>query len=251
MKKVAVLVSGGLDSFVAYHTAVRDFGKDAVSAVHVNLGQPYAEKEDVAIKESGIECINVDCKILGTLLPNLSKEEWIIPGRNLLLVLLASMQAPTVYLSALGTEMHPFAREHDKSTRFYKDASELITYVMDYKYSSNITIKSPFENMNKTQMVSFALNELGLTKEQLLSTSSCYDDHRRFCGECGTCFKRWIAMSNNGIEEPYENNPWECDYAKKSIEGMRQAVANNDYTHYTLPRVEETREALARVGITL
>jgi len=249
MNKIAVLVSGGLDSFIAYHCAVREVGEDNVFAIHVDLGQPYAEKERQAIEKSNIKCINIECKIMGTVLPDLKEEDWIIPGRNLLLVCLASMKCSTVYLSSLGTEMCYESRSHDKSKRFYKEASDLLTYVMDFEYKSDIIIKTPFESMSKTMMVTYALAELNLTKSQLCSTSSCYDSSSRFCGKCVACFNRWAAMSNNDIHEPYENNPWEFKYSLDTFNSVKNAVINNDYSHYSRIRVKEILEAYKKVGM--
>lgn len=249
MNKIAVLVSGGLDSFVAYHSAVREVGKENVFAIHVDLGQPYAEKERTAIEKSNIKCINVECKILGTVLPELKDEDWIIPGRNLLLVCLASMKAPIVYLSALGTETTYESRSHDKSERFYEDISKVLTYVMDYEYKSDVIVRTPFESMSKTTMIEYALKVLNLTKEQLCSTSSCYDSTRYFCGKCVACFNRWVAMSNNGIQEPYENDPWKFKYSLDTFKNVKRAVNENDYSHYSKIRVYEILEAYKKVGM--
>lgn len=241
-ENVAILVSGGLDSYIAYRLA----GGEKVG-IWVNFGQPYAKKEEQALDELGIKVKKIKIKDLLPEKPNV--DNWIIPGRNLLLVTIAAMYGDKVWLSALDGEMHKFAREKDKTPEFYHIATGLLTLIFDIKRPETI-VTTPFQRLTKTEIVALALKKK-VTAAELKKTSSCYHEKDRNCGKCGTCFKRWIAMSNNGIEEKYTSTPWENDYAKKSIDGIKVALKEKDYSHYSRKRCLETKQALKRVGITI
>lgn len=239
-KPVSVLLSGGLDSVIAYYMS-EHLGNDT-TAISVDVGQPYLHKERASLASLNIPHTEVSANLI-SLLPPREDGDWIIPGRNLLLVLLASMKSPVVWLSALSTEMHPYARERDKSVAFYQKATELLTYVMNCEHES-VKVMSPFEKLSKSQMVYLALEILDIPKETLLATSSCYDGEDKSCGMCGTCFKRWIALANNGLSESYSNDPWLSPYAQKSTLGIIEAIKSRDYSHYTFDRCVETINAL-------
>lgn len=246
MKRVAIMTSGGLDSYIAYYYA-KKHGLEPVP-IWINLGQPYAKKEEKAIDSFEFRVRKITCDVLREEFGNKpTVDNWIIPGRNLLLALIGAMFADRVWITALDGEMHKYAKERDKSPEFFHLTSGLFTYVFDVIRPETI-VETPFKHMSKTEIVEWAITN-GISEEQLLRTSSCYHEKLRNCGLCGTCFKRWIAMTNNGIKEEYANPPWKCDYARKTVKEMLEASKKKDYSHYSKKRQEETFRALKIAGV--
>ena len=54
-KKIVILYSGGLDSFIMKKLAEAKYPDLDLTLVHFDIGQAYSEKEDNAIKNSGFE----------------------------------------------------------------------------------------------------------------------------------------------------------------------------------------------------
>lgn len=234
-----ILVSGGLDSYIAYRLA-----PEPKVGLWVHLGQPYAVKEEAAIDGLEMRVEKVLCSI-PIIRPTIA--QWIIPGRNLLLTTMAAMYGERILLSALDGEMHKYARERDKSPEFYHLTSGLLTYVFDVSRPETI-VETPFAKLSKTEVVALALRR-GISTDDLRRTSSCYHATRRNCGECGTCLKRWLAFKNNGIEEDYVSPPWRNEYAVKTIQGIREAMDSGDFSHYSEKRCRETLQALRLEGV--
>lgn len=242
MKTTAILTSGGLDSYVAWRLA-----PDPKVAVWVNFGQPYAEKEHEALCKLGVPFIEVD---ISNMFPiPITVENWVIPGRNLLLAFAGAQYGDVVWLSALDGEMHEYPGRRDKSQKFFDMTTTLFTYIFDCLRPDTL-VATPFSTLTKSDVVALALKS-GITVDELLATSTCYDEVSRNCGMCGTCFKRWIAMTLNGVAENYASPPWLAPYALSSRAEMRTALINKDFSHFSYKRIDETRGALARIGETL
>jgi len=180
-------------------------------------------------------------------IPTKDHPNQIIPGRNLIMATIAASFGERIWMMALDGETHMNTIERDKSTKFFQDTTNLLTYIFNVKRDITV-LESPFMNMSKTDIVKWAIDH-GVSEEFLKNTSTCYDESLHNCGECGTCFKRWISFKNNGVEEEYTKNPWESDDAKKLIANYKEAFINNDFSHYTKKRIEETFEALKKQGV--
>ena len=238
MNAVAVMVSGGLDSFIAIEFA-KSLGYRPLP-LFVDYGQPYTNKEIESLNKNKVEYEKV--KVEGFINKKVTPDDWIVPGRNLLLAMFGAIRAGRVWIGALDGEMHKYAREKDKTPEFFYASSALLTYVLDIIRPDTI-IETPFKYLTKTEVVAWAISH-GITKEQLLNTSSCYDEQDINCGVCSTCFKRWVAMKNNGIEEAYKRNPVNNAYGAKTVFGMKQAYTYKKFTHYSLKRCLETFKAI-------
>ena len=247
-QRVSIMTSGGLDSYIAYYYEL-SLGFIPLP-IFVNLGQPYYEKELEAIKRfKYFDTIRfVDAVIMKKEWGNTpTVNNWIIPARNLFLVTIGAMYSGRVWLQALDGETHKFARERDKTPEFFHLSSGLLTYVCDIERPETI-VETPFGELTKTEVVEWALSN-GISEGELLLTTSCYHESERNCGQCGTCFKRWIAMINNGIGEEYGVEPWTNEYARNSIKATQKAMSEGDYSHYSKKRCEETMAALSKVGL--
>lgn len=241
--KVGLMLSGGLDSYIAYYYA-KEQGYDVLPIV-VDLGHPYHHKELEAIKrfEFESEVRYITCDILKPRWNNLpTKEDWIIPARNLLLATIGAVYADRIWICALEGELHRQVYNADKTPEFYLMASGILTFVCGMKREKTI-VETPFEHMTKADVIRWAL-DYGLVVDKLKNTNTCYDERAHNCGQCSTCFKRNVAMTLNGITEDYETNPWLSKEGKRIATETFMAIDKSDFSHYSPKRVYETIKAM-------
>lgn len=127
-----------------------------------------------------------------------------IPYRNLLFAALAAAGAGgdlTICLGALRGES-----SRDKSGRFFRDLSRLLTYTE----GRTVRVLAPFRRLTKAQLVRTYLRRGG-SPALLRASRSCYnppaDPAYVGCGRCMACFRRWVAMTLNGLVEQYAAHP--------------------------------------------
>jgi len=190
-----LLFSGGLDSFITWRML------DKPQCLYVRLGQPYEQAELGAIG-SLLDCVDIHLveASLGRHYGHLAHHDGHIPHRNLALVTAAAaLGAESVCIGALRGET-----SRDKSGRFLRDASRLLTYL-----EHPVEVVAPFRHLTKTKLVAAYLERFPSEHDRgLLSrTRSCYDWQGPSCGECQACMRRWVAMTLNGIEEEYRTPP--------------------------------------------
>lgn len=229
--QVSLLYSGGLDSFIAYHYA-KSLGLTVVP-IYVNLGHPYSFKEKHAMAHLGIDYTEIPCDLYSSISSKLSNQ--IIPSRNLLLATIGAMFSERVWICALDGEQN--GKEHDKSKKFFDDATELLTFTNKF-FRVKTVIETPFSKMSKSEIITWALN-YGIPDKELLKTSSCYHPTKLKCGECLTCYKRAQAFYLNDIIEECESDPFISDYAKEIDVEMKKAIQYNDYSRFNSKRIAE------------
>ena len=244
-QNIAVMVSGGIDSLVAFHYAQHK-GYNAIP-VFVDVGQPYVEPErELCRKFFGDKLVEFKADMCNPTfgnLPTINSQE--IYGRNLMLALFGAIVADHVWLAALETEMNQTAVA-DKRSEFFLGGSSSLTLIFHNKQKKT-TVETPFEYMTKSDVVKLGI-ELGL-KEAIVESRSCYDPHHHSCGKCSTCFKRWIAMINNGLPvEQFAFPPYENDYAQRVLSDMAELLKHNKSSErYSRKRIEETFRAMEKV----
>lgn len=224
-KKEILLLSGGLDSFIAWHY----LGKP--QTLYADMGHRYAEKEKKVIRR-----LNELCPEMNTIIDNSMRlgdfEETIedngyIPLRNVSLAILGSQYAETVYIIGINGD-----RVEDKNEK----AFELMSCSLTQLGKDTVKVKSPFWDMSKGEIVKWYKENVG-DIDTLLETVSCYSVTDKPCGVCGSCFRRWVALEVNGIEEDYINAPWNSDYAKDVV---------NNLDRYSEKRRRETIKAIEK-----
>lgn len=241
---VAVMVSGGIDSYIAYKKAKELF--DKVVPIFISLNQPYLDKElSAANILFGKDLIIVDAELCVDKLdniPTIMQQE--IYGRNLLIAFYGATLAKRVWIAALETEMNVTA-VRDKQPEFFHMCSALFTYTFKSKRFETV-VETPFYEDTKSDIIEYALTRGWVTKKQLKETTSCYDGSTHNCGKCSTCFKRWVAMFNNKIDEHYDHNPvFENNYAQAVIGEMLDVVnLGKPNPRYSRKRISETFSAL-------
>lgn len=251
---LVILMSGGLDSVVAWHYAKKELGipNARILPLRFDIGQPYAEKEKRSLDILGVPHVTMQMPLIRPEFDNVPGTgfgDQIIPGRNMMFATVAASFAPRVWLMALEGEMHPLAKERDKSAYFFTMMSHALTYVFDV-LRPNTVLETPFAEMSKTEVVAWALAH-GLTPDYLSMTSTCYHPEHERCGVCSTCVKRWIAMFNNGIVETYNEEPWMSEYATVYRQQLVEADEAKDFSHYSEKRVREGLDAFSRVEAML
>jgi 7-cyano-7-deazaguanine synthase len=110
-------------------------------------------------------------------------------------------------------------RSLDKSPEFFRMASELLTYLYGEQHwcvGREVRVRAPFKDRTKTQLVrSFV--EAGGSPLALKASFSCYDPAgEQPCGQCKPCFRKWVALENNGIgtDGQWDAPPWEAPWLR-------------------------------------
>ncbi len=224
--KVLVLSSGGVDSTTALAMAVNKYGNENVVALSVFYGQKHDKEIQAADKVAeyyGTEHIKMDlstvfdysnCSLLSHSDKTIPKESYAqqisktggapvstyVPFRNGLFL----SAAASIALSKGCSEIYYGAHADDSAGNAYPDCSSVFNEAINkaiYEGSGRqLTIKAPFVNMNKADVVKIGL-ELGVPYEL---TWSCYEGNDKPCGMCGTCLDRRAAFELNGVKDPLE-----------------------------------------------
>lgn len=202
---IALLYSGGLDSYCSFRLLQRAHGFDNVIPVYIPTDSVYAHKEQDAVMKT-MWNIGVKLHKLPPLeVQNYTRSDGFVPLRNLLFVALAGMAGyDRVALAAVRGEA-----SLDKSERFFDDVSGLFTFLL----GQPMQIYAPHGHLTKAELVEQALAHAVVTPEELELTVSCYSGEHLRCGQCQSCFRRWVAMTKNGIEEEYAHDI--IEYAKQ------------------------------------
>lgn len=231
MEKDVLMFSGGLDSLIAW------FYLDKPKCVYCALGHKYQHKEfeaiDKLVDELAIWGEEMEVTVDKSLqLYDIEEEDANIPMRNSFLAHIGALYGDNIWLIVQKGETNI----PDRTMNFFNNVTHLLR---DLNENNEIEVDSPFWDMTKADMVNWYVEE-GFPIGLLLKSSSCYSrmvgEH---CGECSACFRRWVALSLNDIEEDYKVNPWETELAEEYLE-----KAHNGY--YVEQRNEEIIRALRR-----
>lgn len=185
MTKV-ILNSGGMDSFFVA-TEVPD-------AVHVfvNIGQKYAAKELRAARNIAAFVGAPLYEIVGAQIGRYEHESGIIPLRNAELILCAGQFGEDIYLGILENEVNS-----DKSPEFLRAMEQVMTISCRPQYWSDgrtFRLHTPLGTRSKVELAK-GLRGLPGHWAAMLRTVSCYAATDQHCGECPSCFKRWVALT--------------------------------------------------------
>jgi 7-cyano-7-deazaguanine synthase len=212
--KAIVLLSGGMDSVVAFYDARSHH--DVVAAISFDYGAKHNHKE---IPFAAYHCrkFDVEHRVIpldfvgklfksdllksGGAIPDGHYEEetmksTVVPFRNGIMLSIAAGFAESKDASGLVIAAHSgdHAIYPDCREEFMKsmaDAIRLGTY-------AGITLLRPFISMTKADIASRG-QALGVDFSQ---TWSCYKGGALHCGTCGTCVERREAFMVAGIPDP-------------------------------------------------
>lgn len=222
--KALVLFSGGLDSTTCLALAVEKYGAAEVMALSVSYGQKHSKELEAARSVAafyGVELRTLDlaaifagsdCTLLKGSEGEIPLEDYAeqlkktdgkpvstyVPFRNGLFL----SSAASVALSNGCEVIYYGAHSDDAAGNAYPDCSDefndAISRAIFLGSGMQLTVKAPFVNKNKAQVVAEGLR-LGAPYEL---TWSCYEGGEKPCGKCGTCRDRAAAFKANGIEDP-------------------------------------------------
>lgn len=241
--KIAVLYSGGLDSYIMYHMAKKTHPNDEIICIYYDHGQPVAKREienlPDFVKIKKVQWLDENNGPIAQ--PGRREGAIMIPGRNLVFgVLLACQELPDeIWMGTLHGETHE--KGTDKNYIFLKYLNETINYVLGpFKYFSPIQVKFPLADskLNKLEEVRWALNN-GISKEDLIKTRSCHNGDTDRCGACIQCIKRWAVFGECGFTEDYDIHPLDSDFGRVFVYDLINCAVGND-NYYS----EETREEM-------
>jgi 7-cyano-7-deazaguanine synthase in queuosine biosynthesis len=219
--KIALLYSGGLDSFLMYNWAKFKYPDAEITCVFYAHGQDSVEAELMVLPDF-VEVRRLDW-LDETHQPVAKKSDPFagniyIPGRNLIFgALIASQElADEVWMGTVVDEDNEQAT--DKNTKFRTETSNLLSYVLS-PFIDNVQIRFPFveEKMTKEDCVRWAL-ENGISGDDIVNTTSCWHNFDGTpCGECKQCLKRMLVFELNSLSEDYKIHPIESDVQQKLI----------------------------------
>ncbi|HEU17441.1 MAG TPA: 7-cyano-7-deazaguanine synthase QueC [Methanolinea sp.] len=218
MMKAICLLSGGMDSSTLAYLA-RDMGFD-LYALHFNYGQRTESRERLAAATiAGLlnaeEFLEVDLEYLSRIgTSSLTDHSMVVdrfvegdripntyvPFRNANLLAIATSFAEARGAEAIfiGVQSQDYSGYPDCRPGFIEAFQKAVD--MGTRDDTHITIRAPFINMNKSDIIRKGL-ELGVPYRH---TWSCYRNEERACGECGACHYRREAFSRLGLRDPIQ-----------------------------------------------
>jgi len=195
-----VLFSGGMDSFIAAHKYPE------ATLLHVDFREKYEDKQRKVIEKIAPRTVEI---LEGLDLSKFIAEDGVyLPGRNVLLITLASLYGNTIVLSSSAGAKHP-----DKDVVFARHMSDTLSYAKNTVSPKNESytryeVIRPFGAMTKYDIVTEYL-QLGGDVRDLYSTSSCYHPTEIECMKCRSCLRRLVAFGLHGfrLDEVYIHAP--------------------------------------------
>lgn len=227
--------SGGMDSFTAYHYAIKklSYKPEDILLLNFDINHPYRIKEKYAMERIGLPYITLPVPLCDDRFGNMPDiNNYIIPGRNMVFAAIAATLGDRVWICGSKFEDHPLM--FDKNSGFYRTMSMAASQAT----GATTIVETPFYEETKTDMVNW--NKAWNTLEGMDHTVSCYHPEEKRCGQCGLCFKRAIAVRAAGLDEEYTVEPFESDIAKDFILKYEEALEKKDFSHYSEERIMET-----------
>jgi len=206
-----IMFSGGLDSLIGW------FYMDKPQAIYCKMGHKYQEKELACINALQELIPDLDVKIVDALnLGQFEEEEnAFIKNRNLHLAAIGSNFGDEIIIVGVKGD-----NVGDKSPDAFQSFSRTLSLINN----SDILVMSPFWRDSKTNIIKWYINK-GYPLEWLKTSISCYDPGLTACGKCPSCFRKWIALEDAGVEciDWFDNDlrewPGSREYLVKFSEG--------------------------------
>lgn len=204
--KSVLLFSGGMDSLMINALLKPDI------LLNVCMNSTYDDRERETFPNlisEFEELIYLDRELD---LARYERDDAIVPNRNAHLVLLASHYGETIWLGSVSGD-----RSFDKDEIFYHHMETLLNHMWQAQHwteERRFTVSSPFKDRTKTDLVEEYLMKAG-QPQFLLDSYSCYEGDQKHCGHCKACFRKWVALENNGIitgVEYWQKVPWEASW---------------------------------------
>lgn len=219
--KTCVLVSGGLDSAIAYHLLAREPDGEVIP-VFIDYKQSYLEKELRVCREVYGDALRV-LRVDGPKQSN--AETSFVPNRNVFFAsyVTLAMYPDRIIMGGLADD-----NVADKTPEVFEEISALISKTS----GKTVAVDSILWKFTKGQAVAmFLASGIPNARETLLKAVSCYSEsHAGHCGDCPACYRRYVALMSNGIEcEPL---------SERIIDIYRTKAVTNNYDEDRLARMK-------------
>lgn len=222
--KTLVVLSGGQDSVTCMHWAIRQWGKDNVSAISFDYGQKHRRElhqaKDITLKND-IKHMTVNMPHMEGSSPLTSSNELgkydsaddlpggveptFIPGRNIMFLALASNIAGAYNFVNIVTGVcdADYGGYPDCRSDFINVMQDAINLGLGVKGTDEqIIIYTPLMKRTKKQTVELA-KELGeACWRDLAETHTCYDGNEIPCMKCHACHIRIRGFAEAGEWDP-------------------------------------------------
>lgn len=221
MKKVLVVLSGGMDSTTLLYTLLADLSRENVFAIGFNYGQRHARELEYATRHCAKLSVRYDVVDLRLLAPLLegnaltdpahvvvphghyadeTMKKTVVPNRNAIMLNIAAAVASSRGVDTIATAIH--AGDHaiypDCRPEFEHALNALLRVALDGL--EPVQVIAPFISISKTKIAA-----LGETQDVDWSlTWSCYEGGEKHCGRCGTCVERKEAFRESFVHDPTE-----------------------------------------------
>ena len=209
MENSAVLLfSGGIDSYVGYFYLKKTLGLKELKTVYFDLGAPYNKREIEVVKKLIPETIIDESLKVGDTQRGVNA---FIPYRNMLIAMLCAKYGKHIYICGLKDD-----KVEDKNPRAFEEMTKCLNFIS--KPEDEIKIDSPFWEMTKAEVVKWYMDNVDPTGRGLLDTISCYNgnEETNYCGRCPSCFRKFNALKENGIDIEFYNQEMLEDYLKRA-----------------------------------
>ena len=222
MKRIMVLASGGIDSSVLLHKAIKEVGPDNVIALCIYYGQKHHTEMNyckwtcnhlkvrmITADLADVFKYDVSCSLLQNSTVDISEGDYAdqikkgtlntyVPFRNGLFLAYATSVALQLDIDTIYYGAH----KDDAAGNAYPDCShefiEHMSIAINQGSGHKVHLEAPWWNMNKADVVRKGVS-LGMNREDFEHTWSCYKGDTKPCGKCGTCIDRKKAFEESGI----------------------------------------------------
>ena len=194
--KIALLFSGGMDSYVAYYYLQKLYPNKTVVPIYIHYGGAYCNKEVIIAKQLLPQTLIIKGEF--NLRHLETGEKAFLPNRNLYLITRAAEISPIIFIGGLKDD-----NVGDKSPKFCVTMSHLLTI----SKGEIVWVDSPFWMMEKINVVEWFINYAGKDKAiyHLKRTVSCYDPFKQYCGKCPSCFRKACALAYFDVPMEFYN----------------------------------------------
>jgi 7-cyano-7-deazaguanine synthase len=219
MKKVVVLLSGGMDSAVLLNQHLHD--GDEVRAIGFDYGQRHECELEFAENYAafkGVKFAIADIACMRELLPGSSQTDskvevpegkydedsmkaTVVPNRNMIMLSVAIGHAIAHKFDAVSYAAH--GGDHAIYPDCRPEFAEAVNACAALCDWHKVELIRPFINISKADICKRGY-ELGV---DFVNTWSCYKGEDLHCGRCGTCVERREAFHLAGIADPTQYGP--------------------------------------------
>lgn len=191
-KKCILLLSGGMDSVSLFYFLKKE-GYE-VFPVFFDYGQRHIKELDYAKKHVNpkvlaIPSASIKSSLVSENIDNSVPENTVVPLRNMVMLTHSAQYAVEVDVNEIfiGVNSGDFNTYLDCRSEFILSIEKCLFFC-----GYNISIKTPFINMTKSDIVSL-MHQLGVKPDE---TWTCYSGGAEPCHKCSACESRMEALAN-------------------------------------------------------